>query len=461
MQQCVPVTAPEDESAPAPPTIRRSSGARTIALTAASHLALPLSAVATGPVLARALGPDGRGELAAVLAPIYLAALLATAGLPEAATFLVASGRRAARATAAAAATMAGGLGALAALAVVLAAPVLLRGSPENIPLLRTLALLLPLSLAGLALRGVVHGRSDFASMNAERWGSVLSRLVLIVALALAGALTVSSAAWATNATALLAAGYLLWRARRLWRGEPGTERPSGTERSGLPWSALVRYGLRVWAGSLSVLLILRVDQVLMAPLAPTAQLGFYAVAVAVAELPAAAFNAVRDVVFATSAARADPHVVARACRTAMALLAPGCLALVVVAPPVVVVFFGQDFAPAVPMVRVLFVAAIPSGLAAVAGAGLMALDRPGRLGVAQAVVAVVNVGVVVALVPVLGGMGAALASLVAYTLLALAAVVLFTRASGLGLREVLVPRVADVSGLVARLRPRAARSKT
>lgn len=448
------MTDPEgDETDPvpaAPDPPRRSSGVRTIALTAASHLALPLSAVATGPVLARALGPDGRGELAAVLAPIYLAALLATAGLPEAATFLVASARRAARATAAAAATMAGGLGVLAAVAVVLTAPLVLRNSPENIPLLRTLALLLPLSLAGLALRGVVHGRSDFASLNAERWTSVLTRLVLIVALALAGALTVTSAAWATNGTALLAAGYLLWRARSLFR-----RTRDEADRSGPPWGALVRYGLRVWAGSLSVLLILRVDQVLMAPLAPAAQLGFYAVAVAVAELPAAAFNAVRDVAFSTSASRADPQVVARACRTAVAVLAPACLALVVIAPPVVVIFFGQDFAPAVPMVRVLFVAAIPSGLATVAGAGLLALDRPGRLGIAQAVVAVVNVAAVVALVPSLGGLGAALASLAAYTLLAVAAVLLFTRASGLGLREVLVPRVSDVSVLVARLRLR------
>ena len=450
---------------------RRGSGARTVTLTALSHLALPLSAVATGPVLARALGPEGRGELAAVLAPVYLAALLATAGLPEAATFLVASGRRAARATAAAATTMAAGLGAVAALAVVVAAPLLLRNSPEHVPLLRVLALLLPLTLAGLTVRGVVHGRSDFASLNAERWTSVLTRLVLVVALALAGALTVASAAWATNGTALLAAAYLLWRGRRLWRrpgGAGAATLPSGARHAGVdgseaaraarPWGALVRYGLRVWAGSLSVLLILRVDQVLMAPLAPAAQLGFYAVAVAVAELPAAAFNAVRDVAFATSAARADPQVVARACRTAVAVLAPACLVLVLVAPPLVVLFFGQDFAPATAMVRVLFVAAVPSGLATVAGAGLLAMDRPGRLGVAQAVVAAVNVGAVVALVPPLGGLGAALASLAAYTLLALAAVALFTRASGLGVREVLVPTRADVSVLVARLRPQRAR---
>ena len=447
---------------------RRGSGARTVTLTALSHLALPLSAVATGPVLARALGPEGRGELAAVLAPVYLAALLVTAGLPEAATFLVASGRRAARATALAATTMAAGLGAVAALAVVVAAPLLLRNSPEQVPLLRVLALLLPLTLAGLTVRGVVHGRSDFASLNAERWTSVLARLVLVVGLALAGALTVASAAWATNGTALLAAVYLLWRGRRLWRRPEGTEAATGSDvadggidgsRAAGPWGALVRYGLRVWAGSLSVLLILRVDQVLMAPLAPAAQLGFYAVAVAVAELPAAAFNAVRDVAFATSAARADPQVVARACRTAVAVLAPGCLLLVLVAPPLVVLFFGQDFAPAAAMVRVLFVAAIPSGLAAVAGAGLLAMDRPGRLGAVQAVVAVVNVVAVVALVPPLGGLGAALASLAAYTLLALAAVALFTRASGLDVREVLVPTGADVSVLVARLRPRGTRT--
>lgn len=435
--------------------LARGSARRAVLLTGASNLALPLSAVLTGPILARALGPAERGELAAVLAPVALVALVATVGLPEACTYVVATRRWSARKAARAGAVMALCIGVLAAAGLAALAPVLLRQSPALVPLLWSLCPLIPIFLAGSALRGTFQGASDFGTINTERWVSVLSRLGLIVVFAIFGWLTVGSAAWVTNGTALAALGVLVWRAHRL-SAKPAAG-GAGQQPKDRPRADLLRYGSRVWVGSLSVLLILRLDQVLMAPLTAAEQLGFYAVAVALAEIPSAVSSAVRDVVFSTSATRDDPALAARACRTVLVVLGVLALVMVLCTPLAIRLLFGADFAPSVPMAQLMIVAAVPAGLAAVAGAGLFAMGRPGVLSIAQAVVAVVNIGLVLLLVPSGGGLGAALASLVAYVLLAAVTTALFVRTSSLPVREVLVPTLRDVRALLpSRRRSRA-----
>ena len=66
---------------------------RTAIYSSIGNLALPLSALVTGPLLARALGPDGRGVMAALMAPISLANLMFTLGLPDSLAYHVARGR--------------------------------------------------------------------------------------------------------------------------------------------------------------------------------------------------------------------------------------------------------------------------------------------------------------------------------------------------------------------------------
>src|SRR3954468_11341680 len=69
------------------------SASSTLLWTTAANVALPISAFATSPILARALGPHGRGEMAAVLAPITLAVLVLNFGVPESLIYHVATGR--------------------------------------------------------------------------------------------------------------------------------------------------------------------------------------------------------------------------------------------------------------------------------------------------------------------------------------------------------------------------------
>src|SRR3954453_22876627 len=51
-----------------------------------ANMFIPATALITGPILARALGPEGRGVFAAVTTPLLLASVLGTFGLQDALT---------------------------------------------------------------------------------------------------------------------------------------------------------------------------------------------------------------------------------------------------------------------------------------------------------------------------------------------------------------------------------------
>src|SRR4051812_10200179 len=306
---------------------------------AISNLAIPASAVLTGPILARSLGPAGRGALAAVLTPIALSTYVLNFGVPEALTYVVAKGR-ATTATANRLALVLGAIiGTLCAGGLIALTPVLLQKYPHQQTLFIVLSLLLPLEIAVGMLRYVAQARGRFELMTRERWFSVLSRLVLIAGAALAGTLTVAAAAWFTHGTAVLATLLLL---PILWARE--SDKADEREPPPVVTRFVMRYGLTTWVGTVGGVLVMRLDQVLLTPLAGPKELGYYAVAVSVAEVPLLGLLAVRDVIFSASTDRDDPHLVARATRATVLLAVPLCLLGILLAPVLLPPVFGAGF---------------------------------------------------------------------------------------------------------------------
>jgi O-antigen/teichoic acid export membrane protein len=430
------------------------STAGAVVRLAVSNLAIPASAVLTGPILARALGPAGRGALAAVLNPIALSTYVFNLGVPQALTYAVAKGRTTTERANRLGLALGALIGLVCAGGLIALTPVLLRKYPHQQTLFILLALLLPLQMSVGMLRYVAQARGRYDLMTRERWFSVISRLVLIAGIALAGMLTVATAAWFTHGTAVLATLLLLpilfaGESRKIEESEEEPEPPSATTRF------LMRYGLTTWMGTVGGVLVMRLDQVLLTPLAGPKELGYYAVAVSVAEVPLLGLLAVRDVIFSASTDRDDPALVARATRATLIVAVPLCFIGILLAPLVLPPIFGAGFGPAVRMAQVLFLATIPNGVAMVMSAGLLASGRPGLDSRAQIVAAAVTVVALFALVPPLGAIGAAYASLIAYCISALLVSVSLTRVSGLRVREFLVPHRADLVDIVTRLRGR------
>ena len=375
-----------------------------MAVTFGGNLFPPLAALVSGPILAHALGVDGRGQVAAAVAPLGLAVALVTFGIPEAVTFAVARNPAVVRAAAR------NGfriliLAGLLAMGAVYAASAWLSGGDPGIQQLMSVASLavVPSLLVGV-LRGIASGLHQWPMIAQERMLAAGLRLAALIPLFLTDHLTPLSATIVLALMPVAGAISYLRLPRRLPPAEPDVDGSSSTRR-------MAGFGMRVWAGSVSGILLSRVDQTLMAPLSDAAQLGLYVVAVSVSELPLIINGAVRDVTFVTDARRDDPARLAASARIstlACTLAAIGLGATMLWWLPLL---FGEEFRGALGIAGVLLFAVVAGTPGSIGGAGLSARGRPGLRSISLVVACVLNIVLVVILVPRWGALGAAWAT--------------------------------------------------
>ncbi|MGY1914974.1 oligosaccharide flippase family protein [Blastococcus sp. SYSU DS0973] len=379
-----------------------------IGWTTLGQVAVPLSGLVLSVLLARSLGPDGRGYVAAATAPLLLAVTLASLGIPESLTHYTAKRLLSVRviAVAAGVAVVAGAVSS----AILFMGAETLAGDAVSLGrTIRLCALFVVPSLALGVLRGIGAGLGRWRLIALERLILGLSRLAIVVLLSLTERLSPTSAALVIAATPLVAGlaycpllGQLrISRTRTLkWR-EVATA------------GQMFSYGGRVWLGSLGGVLLLRLDQSVMAPLAGVAELGLYAVAVSLAEIPSVITNILREVYFTrASGGESGLDVIPRVARvsTLAVGLVSGCL--LIAAYPITYFLFGAGFTAAVPSLVLLSVAIVLTNPGSLAGVALSAAGRPGLRSAGLAIALIVNVGLLFALAPSMGAVGASLATL-------------------------------------------------
>lgn len=406
----------------------------------------PLAGLVSAPILAHALGVDGRGEVAAATAPFLLVSTLATIGIPEAATYFIARDERAMRAVRRRALLLLLATGVVATLVAFVSAPYL-AGAQADLSYLISLAALaiVPTVFVGL-LRGVAAGLGLWTAVALERALGPLLRLGAILALVLTGNLNVVSATLSI-VLAPVAGGLVYFMVRKkLERGEVDPSPPYG---------AIVGYGARVWIGSVAGVLLMRVDQVLMVPLSNTYELGLYVVAVTISELPLVVNTAVREVMFASDARSTANESLTRAARVSFLVCFGIAAALGATSFWWVPILFGADFAASIPTMLVLLLAVVIGVPGSIAGSGLSARGYPQLRSYSLVIACAINVIVVVLAVPLMGALGAALATLVGNLISSNFNVFQMRRRFGIKVRHFYIVRrtdLADITALIGRL---------
>ncbi len=409
-------------------------------LSVGSAALLPLSSLLTGPLLARALGPEGRGEMAAVLAPLMVASFVVAAGLPEGAAYLVAKGKLSPRAGMTTSAPLLFVTGLVGSCLMWLFADEIVGGSPQVEPMFKVIVFTLPIFVVALSQRGVVLGAEWYGVIAVERAISSLGRLVLLVVLVLAGGITFATAAWTQVVATGAGVAYLVHvLLRRSTRSPDDLPFRQGARE-------VIGWGVRAWGSVYSKLISWRLDQAIMAGFVASEDLGYYAIAVSLAEIPGMIIGALAPYVFSQAANRSDLGLVARASRMILAFSVVTNGLLILATPLVVEVMFGSDFHPAVPLARILLVGNIFLTLDGVLGAGLFAAGRPGLRSVSQVVGAVITIVGLLVLIPAMGTTGAALVSLVAYAITSVITLALLARVAERSAADFLVLRTADIS---------------
>jgi O-antigen/teichoic acid export membrane protein len=406
-------------------------------------------AFVTAPILARALGPGGRGTVALLSVYDELSTNVCNAGLPAAVGYAAKEGH--ASVPALLGATRRFGLlllpVSIAAGALVALWP--LRDLPPGARVVGfALVALSPVANTFLiACRNVLMARGDLVTLRTLPLVQALVRGGAVVGLAALGWLEPAVAAVSLSA-AVVVANALAWR--RV--GErPGPAAPLGP---------LLGFGLRSLPGTLSNLATNRLDQVLIAPLLGTRALGLYAVAVGITFVPVQvgaglAFASFRRVHPGDVAGRDGPA--AGLVRRAWLLVGAAAVATGGAAVVGLELVYGEDFGAALSPTLLLLPAAVFLGLHLVLTQVANALGCPEHASAGQVLGVLVTIGGLVVALPEHGLAGAAIVAGVASLVRVLVTALLLRRRGVAGTlpgpADVRLA-LADTRRLVARLRP-------
>ncbi|MEU3453001.1 O-antigen ligase family protein [Micromonospora sp. NPDC006766] len=413
--------------------------ARKLVSASVANLLIPLSGLLVSPFLSRALGPDGRGLYAALTLPIVVCGWIGTYGLQDALSYHVREGRLSRRAAAKVSLVAMLPLGVLAVGLMAVLGLVIFPDAARYDQFL-TLALLAPLHVLANLFIGALTGASDIRGLNLVKVVPALVRTGVVIFACLAFDLNAYAASLIFVGSVLtgLVFGFL-----RLWRpAEPSTAEttPAGP----VPTGSLVRYALTCLPGVLAAISSARLDQIIGLPLIGARELGYYAVAVSVAELPMVIATAARTVLMGRPAS-GDPRAANQVARLAVLASAVVCVLLAVSAGFAVPLVFGADFAPAVLPTAILSAGTLCYACMSVYSAALLAHNRPGWSSTALVTGSLVGVLALLVLAP-LGAVGAALASVAGYAVAMIIAGVAVDRVPALGsLRMLTVPYPDDV----------------
>jgi O-antigen/teichoic acid export membrane protein len=374
-------------------------------LASASYFAAALGLI-TGPLVARALGPAGRGEYAAVLIYSDLAIAIVGLGLTRSINYSLQTLNLDPRRV----------LGVVWRFSALVILPSLLIGVVVSTGVLSgfsTTAQIAALVFVGLAPMGVLQ-RCLTSFLLAEGALGVLTRVQVapllinaaaVVALAVVGQLTLTNYLIATFVTMVVPVAMSI-RGVRIRPARGGRLGPQ------------LRFGLRAYPGTLASFANGRLDQALIAPFLGAADLGYYAIAVSMANLPlglvqAVAARGVSEV--GRPGGGLDPDLAGPVIRRGVVVTVLVAIGVAVVVPFFIPLVYGSAFASSVPLALILLVGTLALGVAAMSSFCLNLAGKPGATSIAELLSLVVTAVGLLVMLPTLGVIGAATVSALAY----------------------------------------------
>lgn len=414
-------------------------------------------AVTVNILLARALGPQGKGSYELALASTALLIIMLGFSLPVGITYVVARGRANVRTLTwqlAGVALLFGAL-ALAVLQVLHLTPL----SPSFIPPEMESGIVILMALTACATeavnywRAILNGRQEIIRANR---GDLLSRAVHVVILLLAvGWLMLNRRqASPTLFIAINLAVLVLTNLIFLKILSPALRASTGP--SGL--AEVIAYAFPCYLGNFVQFLNYRLDVFLVNYFSGRDAVGLYTLAVALGQMiwlvsRAAATVLLPNVAALQEAATANANRTAQISRIAFGLSLISALGLTLFATPLVPLIFGAAFRPSVTPLLWLLPGIVAFSVANVIASYFAGIGKPRlNLYVALAGLAVTIVFDLL-LIPTLGTAGAAIASTLSYSVSTAVIVWLFVRQSGVPVQQVLVPTREDLALGISLLR--------
>jgi O-antigen/teichoic acid export membrane protein len=405
-------------------------------------------ALASAVILARTLGPEGRGMFALALLLPEWAKNLGQLGFDQANAVyagLEPGKRRVLVWHSALIACVVGGLFAAGGLVfLALGAPGFpaLQQGPRWLFVLPLVAI--PLGLVIEYWYAILRGMNQILLLNVVEVGTKVGSIALIVLLVVVFRLEVAGAVFAdvlVGAGSALLIGVLL---RKVGAWGPPTVQAA-------VWKRTAGFAFPAYGGTAAAYVNYRAGEFIIAALLSPTELGFYVIAVSLAERLWVLTGAVANSLLPhlTNSPQRDPMLPALIARHVMIWTGAACLAMFVLCDVIIDVLFSPAFAATAAPLRWLLPGIFTLSVGKVLVAELLAREKPSYASWATAVATVVNVAATLALVPRLGIAGAAMASSISYTLLSLMVTWCYLRETGATWSR-LVPGRSDVLAYTA-----------
>jgi O-antigen/teichoic acid export membrane protein len=400
------------------------------------------SGVVTSLLSAWALGPTGRGDLMVVLMWPAIFSMVAQIGLPQAYRFWIAKRPECASALFSNAVifTILAGLITLG-LAELIIPHLIGERSPEVLRLTRIYLLVIPVHLLTDLTRGMLEGARRFTWVGALRLILFGVQLVSYVGLWWLGKLTVASASY-TMLVSLAAS--LVVSLIAVWRELSPRWNPSLGE-----LKTTLRYGIRDYPGILTEFVNWRLDLMMLVGTASSGALGLYVVALRLADITSTLAGSVGDALLPEVAASKEADqatkVVTRSLRLTLCAHLLILIPLWIAAPYILRFAYGEGFVEVTNVLRLLMFASVVWSAGAIVISGLNGLGHPGLSAIARIAAAIVMVVALVTLLPRRGIQGAAISSILGYSVMFLVALFWLVRRREITLWECLHPRWDDL----------------
>ena len=374
--------------------------------TMATQVFIVLVNVATGVLVARLLGPEGRGTLAAITLWPMLLSSFAISGLPYAVVYHLRRSPDLTSRICGASLVLAVSLALLAAVIGVFAIPFAMSRAyaPEAVAFAQAGTVFTVAYMVAMLLKRTL-GALDLQSLSNQF--SVFDPLAYLALLLLAWTVAPLTPEIAAACLFVGPAMNLALQLRSVRRRQRATLEDCAA------WVGRIgAYTLRAAPAGLLASLTSYLDRLLLVVLITPEELGLYAVAYALSRLVEVVQAAVSTVGFAAMAGRDRAGIkllhdrVFRFVLYAVLIIIAGGFAL---GGPAIRLVYGEEFAPANLVFRVLVVEAALGCLGQVASQLYFGLGRPGQVSAVQAASFATSFVAMLALVPSLGGFGAAI----------------------------------------------------
>lgn len=398
----------------------------------------------TNVLVARLLGPDGKGLLSFIRYAVFVAVVLGGFGLQTAAVQYLGKKRYEPGTVSAVQIVLGTAAGLLTGVGVVVLVPLF----QDRMDLARGLILPLALAIALVQLRsglsGIMLGLKKivlynlFQALVAALW--IVACVVILWALRSDKTVAAFSFLAIQVVVSLLVLGWVLLRARPSFHDMGDCAKKS------------LGFGLEAYLANVLWVILLRVDGFFLGYLQGSSALGYYSVAVLMGEVlwfVPRSLNLALNPQMATDAERTAVDLAHRAVRIGLWSVGLASLVLGLLASPLIRMVFGAEFLPSVqPLLLIL------PGIVAAAVASPVSLfmtqhkGRPRINALVSGVALAVNVALCYAWIPDHGARGAAGASAGAYGLMALFLLLIFRKEKGFSWSSLLLPKKEDLTAL-------------